>query len=61
MREHVLQRARPEIGRSLRPGLLPMLTPLINIFILLMLIGCFIDSVPALFLLTPLLVPVVAQ
>lgn len=32
---------------------------LINLFILL--IGCFIDSVPALFLLTPLLVPVVAQ
>lgn len=32
---------------------------LINLFILL--IGCFIDSVPALFLLTPLLVPVVVQ
>lgn len=32
---------------------------LINLFILL--IGCFIDSVPALFLLTPLLVPVVIQ
>jgi len=32
---------------------------LVNLFILL--IGCFIDSVPALFLLTPILVPLVAK
>ena len=36
-----------------------LLLLLINIFILI--IGCFIDSVPALFLLTPILVPLVVQ